>query len=420
MFVSARESVDSFVASTFAGPPPRGLPALPPVARLSPLVVRVVGMNPSAFTLQGTNTYLVGRGPTRWLVDSGEGKPAYVPELRRALEAEGVTRLAGILLTHWHHDHVGGVADVRALLADVMATAAEKNASSEKNASDVVPAYKRVRRDKGERSIPLSAPAEAHRAPRTYVDLEDGQILDAVPGATLRVSLTPGHAEDHACFELVEEGSVFAGDCVVNGTTANFEDLAAYSASLERMAKELEASKANAEAKCAEAKRRARRSSEDDDARDDDDAAAAVDDSCVKNVVASEAPAFGRLYPSHGDVIADGSKKLEEYRAHRSRREENFVEELRAARTREPERGGLTCWELCRRTYGASVPWLVLHHACAPITRQHLAKLVEEGRVVEERGAGLARLWRAAKYTPSEEEMKKTKPRRETTRGRRA
>lgn len=299
MFVSARESVDSFVASTFAGPPPRGLPALPPVARLSPLVVRVVGMNPSAFTLQGTNTYLVGRGPTRWLVDSGEGKPAYVPELRRALEAEGVTRLAGILLTHWHHDHVGGVADVRALLADVISTAAEKNASSEKNASVVVPAYKRVRRDKGERSIPLSAPAEAHRASRTYVDLEDGQILDAVPGATLRVSLTPGHAEDHACFELVEEGSVFAGDCVVNGTTANFEDLAAYSASLERMAKELEASKANAEAKCAEAKRRARRSSEDDDARDDDDAAAAVADGCV-DAVASEAPAFGRLYPSHG------------------------------------------------------------------------------------------------------------------------
>ena len=30
------------------------------------------------------------------------------------------------------------------------------------------------------------------------------------------------------------------------------------------------------------------------------------------------------------------------------------------------------------------------------------------------------RFWRAAKYTPSEEEMKKTKPRRETTRGRRA
>ena len=164
----------------------------------------------------------------------------------------------------------------------------------------------------------------------------------------------------------------------------------------------LEASKANAEGKCAETaprgaiirrRRRARRR-----APPPPSPATAVSTS-------SRRSACVRRLSFHGDVIADGSKKLEEYRAHRSRREENFVEELRAARTREPERGGLTCWELCRRTYGASVPWLVLHHACAPITRQHLAKLVEEGRVVEERGAGLARFWRAAS-TPSEEEMK--------------
>ena len=38
------------------------LPSLPDFAQLSPLVTTILGQNPSSFTLQGSNTYLVGSG----------------------------------------------------------------------------------------------------------------------------------------------------------------------------------------------------------------------------------------------------------------------------------------------------------------------------------------------------------------------
>jgi glyoxylase-like metal-dependent hydrolase (beta-lactamase superfamily II) len=53
--------------------------------------------NPSALTLDGTNSYVVGR----WVVDPGPAIPSHVEAVRRALN-DGIE---GVVLTHSHADH---------------------------------------------------------------------------------------------------------------------------------------------------------------------------------------------------------------------------------------------------------------------------------------------------------------------------
>ncbi|KAK1830541.1 metallo-beta-lactamase superfamily protein [Podospora conica] len=171
------------------------LPPLPEVQRLSPTCIRLLAGNPSKFTLQGTNTYLVGTGRSRLLIDTGEGLPSWLSALRRTLAAENAT-VAAAVLTHWHHDHVNGVPDLLAACPDAKV-------------------YKHT-------------PGPGQHA------IADGQRFE-VEGATLTAWHTPGHTGDHVVLVLGEEGAMFTGDNVLGHGTGVFEDLGVYMRSLERM-----------------------------------------------------------------------------------------------------------------------------------------------------------------------------------------
>jgi glyoxylase-like metal-dependent hydrolase (beta-lactamase superfamily II) len=71
-----------------------------------PGVVRVRADNPSALTLDGTNTYVVGR----WVVDPGPADPAHL-EAVRAAAGDGID---GVVLTHSHADHAEGAKELGA------------------------------------------------------------------------------------------------------------------------------------------------------------------------------------------------------------------------------------------------------------------------------------------------------------------
>ena len=86
---------------------------LPDIDILSPRVAVALGQNPSMFTGPGTNTYLVGTGPKRLLLDTGSGHDEYMPVLEEAITRVGCREIEGIVLTHAHPDHIGGVNQVR-------------------------------------------------------------------------------------------------------------------------------------------------------------------------------------------------------------------------------------------------------------------------------------------------------------------
>ncbi|KAL8690938.1 MAG: hypothetical protein Q9218_003731 [Villophora microphyllina] len=173
------------------------LPFLPNTERISPRVIRVLGGNPGKFTLQGTNTYIVGTGSQRLLVDTAQGYECWTDWIQELLVAENIS-LSHVLLTHWHGDHTGGVPGLLELYPN-LSTGIYKNQP-----------------DEGQQPI------------------DDGQII-SVEGATIKAVHTPGHSHDHMSFILEEENAMFTGDNVLGHGTSAVEILGEYMETLRRM-----------------------------------------------------------------------------------------------------------------------------------------------------------------------------------------
>lgn len=183
----------------------------------SPRVVQVLGLNPGLFTLSGSNTYLVGTGPSRILIDTGEGHPSYVPHLLDVMGRVGCTHISEILLTHWHHDHIGGVKDLLRRLGNIPVRKFKQNAHK-MCWRELVPFERGIRLLEGVQ----------------WEEIHDGDVF-RTEGATIRAIYTPGHTFDHVCFFLEEDDALFSGDNVMGIGTSVFIELNNYMESLKKI-----------------------------------------------------------------------------------------------------------------------------------------------------------------------------------------
>lgn len=173
------------------------------VRSLSAQVRRIVAPNPGLMTGPGTNTYVVGETDLV-VVDPGPAEPSHVEAI---LDCVG-DQLKFIACTHTHPDH--SPAAVR--LAE--ATGATL--------------IGRVTADDQHQDLTFQPAAQ----------IEDDDCISG-DGWTLRAIRTPGHIDNHVCFLLEEEGMVFAGDHIMNGSTVVIVppggNMADYIASLRRL-----------------------------------------------------------------------------------------------------------------------------------------------------------------------------------------
>ncbi len=167
------------------------------VDQVSPMIRRVIARNPSAFTLHGTGTYIVGTGRVA-VIDPGPDDPEHIQAILDAVQGETVSH---IVITHTHRDHSPGAALLKAETdAHIWGCGPHGHGRIGKATDGAIS-------DEG---------ADTDYMPDTLAN--DADVLDT-EGWSLQAVYTPGHTSNHTCYHLREENVLFSGDHVMGWST---------------------------------------------------------------------------------------------------------------------------------------------------------------------------------------------------------
>lgn len=181
-----------------------------PVALLKN-VRRLTAPNPGMMTGPGTNSYIVGDADSGYIViDPG---PNDAEHIQRLYEATG-GHIQSIVCTHSHPDHSPGAKPLQALCASrppILGLASRATAR----------------------------PDAQFTPDRSLLNQELLTLVSIGLQHTLKVIFTPGHAANHLCLVLIEDGLLFSGDHILNGSTTVVNppdgEMTAYLASLDAL-----------------------------------------------------------------------------------------------------------------------------------------------------------------------------------------
>ena len=181
-------------------------------------VQRLTAPNPGMMTGPGTNSYIVGEPGAYAVIDPGPEDDIHVDRIAALVGKD----LKYILCTHAHPDHSPGAARLKALTG----------------APILGRPWGPRRRNFGNEGLEKQEVEDPAFMPdRT---LEDGETL-RIGDLTLRALHTPGHASNHLCFLIEEDGLLFSGDHINNGSTVVINppdgNMVDYLDALERLAK---------------------------------------------------------------------------------------------------------------------------------------------------------------------------------------
>lgn len=252
-------------------------------------VQRILGRNAGPMTGPGTNSYVIGSQRLA-VLDPGPVDELHLQALLRFADGRPID---WIFVTHTHGDHSPGTAPLQ--------------------------------RATGAQVVGLLPPAGSGQDPNFTPArvFQDGERIDCGE-FTMRLVHTPGHVSNHLCFLLEEEGLLFTGDHILEGTTPVILP-------------------------------------PDGSMRD-----------YLQSLEALKSLPMQALAPAHGRVMTQPLQVIETLLRHRWRREQKILRALAAQNAAQPLEA------LALRVYD-DIPAPLLPLACKTLLA-HLLKLQEDGR----------------------------------------